>query len=491
MKLWPPLAVLCSLLAVDLVWAAHSFENTAIVRTVELGGSLVHVTTTYAIKSLEAGSSRYTIALGRDEHQKTSWLEVRLKGQQAALPFERHGTHLDNEVYLYDVTLPKALATNGTANIVVETVQTHATYPWPQEAAQSEDQALKYESDLFVLSPYETSVQRTKLRSSTPSILSFTQPEEVSFATENPATKSGTTVTYGPYYNIPASASSDFIAAHQQHVTVQYNHGFPVLEVTKLKRAAEVSHWGANLNIQDEIILHNAGPRLKGHFSRLQHQTQSYYNRPAPHVLSWATLLLPAGISNVYYYDLIGNVSTSRLRTAPSPPKGLSQAALNNHFSTLEIRPRYPLMGGWNYSFTLGWDAPLGDSAVWDAKTGKYILGVPVMTLIPGAVVDEAEVKIVLPEGASDIEFFAPFPALSNTLSTHISYLDTTGRPAVTFEYKDLTDKHTGTIYITYKVPFLAHLKKPIAVGMAFFALFSLAMGWRRVDTRIHTKQKL
>lgn len=57
-------------------------------------------------------------------------------------------------------------------------------------------------------------------------------------------------------------------------------------------------------------------------------------------------------------------------------------------------------MGGWNYSFTLGWDAPLANSASWDAANSKYIVAIPVMTLIPGTVVNEAEVTIVLPEGA-------------------------------------------------------------------------------------------
>jgi len=69
--------------------------------------------------------------------------------------------------------------------------------------------------------------------------------------------------------------------------------------------------------------------------------------------------------------------------------------------SILELRPRYPLMGGWNYSFTLGWDSPLSDSATWDEKNGRYIVQVPVLTLIPGAVVDDTEVKIILPEGAT------------------------------------------------------------------------------------------
>ena len=58
-------------------------------------------------------------------------------------------------------------------------------------------------------------------------------------------------------------------------------------------------------------------------------------------------------------------------------------------------------MGGWNYSFTLGWDSPLEDYAGYDKASGKYVVSVPIMTVIPGAVVDEAEVKIILPEGAT------------------------------------------------------------------------------------------
>lgn len=114
-------------------------------------------------------------------------------------------------------------------------------------------------------------------------------------------------------------------------------------------------------------------------------------------MLPGLTLLLPAGIHDVYYYDLIGNVSTSKLRTAPSVPR----SSESNQYSVLELKPRYPLMGGWNYSFTLGWDSPLADSAGFDKASGKYIVGIPVMTLIPGVVVDEEELKIILPEGAT------------------------------------------------------------------------------------------
>lgn len=65
---------------------------------------------------------------------------------------------------IWTAHLPKALGLNETTSLVLETVQTHATYPWPKEAAQADDQLLKYETDLLIISPYNTVVQRTKIR---------------------------------------------------------------------------------------------------------------------------------------------------------------------------------------------------------------------------------------------------------------------------------------------------------------------------------------
>lgn len=99
-------------------------------------------------------------------------------------------------------------------------------------------------------------------RSPSPNILSYTTPEGVdNFATDSIATKSGATVTYGPFSNIPESISTEFIQANQKPLTVHYRYDFPVLEIKKLERMAEISHWGANLNIHNNIDLHNAGPK--------------------------------------------------------------------------------------------------------------------------------------------------------------------------------------------------------------------------------------
>lgn len=44
-----------------------------------------------------------------------------------------------------------------------------------------------------------------------------------------------------------------------------------------------------------------------------------------------------------------------------------------------------------------------------------------------------------------------PYPALSETISTHITYLDTVGRPKITLKYAQLTDKHGGNIYVSWR----------------------------------------
>jgi oligosaccharyltransferase complex subunit alpha (ribophorin I) len=80
-----------SLLSFTLSALADSFANTAIVRSIELGGSLVQVTTTFAAKALEANSKVYTVALSDAEKQTSSWLEARVKGQAKQLQIVDRG----------------------------------------------------------------------------------------------------------------------------------------------------------------------------------------------------------------------------------------------------------------------------------------------------------------------------------------------------------------------------------------------------------------
>lgn len=55
---------------------------------------------------------------------------------------------------------------NAHTDITLElnTVQSNAVKPVPAAVRQSEPQSLEYSTDLFVVSPYTTTIQRTKVR---------------------------------------------------------------------------------------------------------------------------------------------------------------------------------------------------------------------------------------------------------------------------------------------------------------------------------------
>jgi oligosaccharyltransferase complex subunit alpha (ribophorin I) len=158
-------------------------------------------------------------------------------------------------------------------------------------------------------------------------------------------------------------------------------------------------------------------------------------------------LHLPAGARDPYFIDIVGNVSTSNFRPASPSSALLSPAKARS--SILELRPRYPLLGGWNYTFTLGYDSPLEEVAKYDASTGKYVVAIPYLTNIPGAAYDETELKIVLPEGAKDVTVHPPFGPDLIEHSRHVTYLDTTGRPAILLKKKNVSEKHAGTVYVS------------------------------------------
>ena len=57
--------------------------------------------------------------------------------------------------------------------------------------------------------------------------------------------------------------------------------------------------------------------------------------------------------------------------------------------------------------------------------------------------VEETEVKVILPEGISDVELVTPYAMTRRDDDKHYTYLDTTGRTVVTFyTNKLLTENH-------------------------------------------------
>jgi len=70
----------------------------------------------------------------------------------------------------------------------------------------------------------------------------------------------------------------------------------------------------------------------------------------------------------------------------------------------LELRPRYPVFGGWKYSFKVGWDADLKEYLRKLEKGDGYVLKIPFLEgprMPEGIEYKKVEVRVILPEGAT------------------------------------------------------------------------------------------
>ena len=119
-----------------------------------------------------------------------------------------------------------------------------------------------------------------------------------------------------------------------------------------------------------------------------------------PHTLTTMAMALPPNIFSPYYIDDVGNVSTSKFRPSPKVTQVPRKTLAASQLSLLELVPRYPLLGGWNYTFSIGYKYPLGDVLKYSKSEERYTLAIPFMTPLKGVATDRVELDVILPEGA-------------------------------------------------------------------------------------------
>lgn len=157
-------------------------------------------------------------------------------------------------------------------------------------------------------------------------------------------------------------------------------------------------------------------------------------------ILREITYPLPPSSHDAWFTDTIGNVSTSHFR--PSPKTGSAPAVL-------ELRPRYPLMGGWKYEFSVGWDMDLSRFLRHDASSGRETIRVPFTAGLRDVAADEVRLSVILPEGVTDVRWTAPFHVSSVEQTTFRRHLDTIGRPQLIIRKNGCTDKHDQDIEVS------------------------------------------
>lgn len=382
----------------------------------------------------------------------------------------------------YVIHLPEPLAAKGKVTLSISYNILGALTALPASIKQDEKQYLAFDFSAYVPSVYKTLKQKTKVKFPSSDVPEYTKTEGLTSAAD--PEKQGSSFTYGTYdtAKIPAGATYP--------VSVRYEFNKPLLVASLLERDLEVSHWGGNLATEERYWLRHDGASLANHFSRVTWSTQNFYinaGQGSTSALRELKVPLRPGSVDPYFTDDIGNVSTSRFR-----PNNVREASL-------ELKPRYPLFGGWKYSFRIGWNNALS-SALRKLKTGSdsYILSVPLIEgpkMQEGIQYERLVFSVLLPEGATNVKYQTHggtgVPTLHAEHSLHHTFMDTLGRTKLTLSANNVVDEARDvTVLVTYDYPFVAAFRKPLTIFAGATTVFVVAWAISMVDTSIGKKKR-
>ncbi|EMC95868.1 hypothetical protein BAUCODRAFT_24860 [Baudoinia panamericana UAMH 10762] len=363
------------------------FRNVNLVRKINLEKSYPRETINVVIENIDAApQSEYYLPFEQGTLGRVGGLVVKDKKDPDNIGFHAEIVEIDpyGATEYYKITLPTALPSKQQQTLSLTYWTLAALSPVPFQIGQQDKQYIRYPFSAYAPSAYTTLKQKTKLKLPSTDVPDATSlPKELNADGKADPEKQGTSYTYGPYNEVPAGAV--------QEVSVRYEFTHPLTHGSLLERDISVSHWGNNLATEERHWLTNRAAVLKNHFSRVTYAQSAYYNPPTS-ALKEMRFPLTVGSVDAYFVDDIGNVSTSRFRS-------------NLREANLELRPRYPLFGGWNYKFQVGWNGDLKNFVRRVKGTGEtYVLKAPFFEgpkQIEGVEYERIVTRVILPEGAT------------------------------------------------------------------------------------------
>ncbi|CAF2985466.1 unnamed protein product [Rotaria sp. Silwood2] len=430
--------------------------NTNVERTLDLVSHLPKETISVTIENRGTKGARYYDYYVEPQHvNNVAYVGAVVKAKdnddQGSLPIKQEATDKTKGA-VYRIELPNDLRAGQTITLEIEVAHAHALRMYPAEITQAERQLVLYKTNAYYYSRYTTQTQKTTVTLPTDRAESYTQ-------TPKPVAKNDQTITYGPYENVASFTRND--------ISLHYENNNPFLTVSNLNRWIEISHWG-NIAVEETIDIYHSGAKLKGPFSRLDFQRrQESYSA----VKTFKTSL-PASARDVYYRDEIGNVSTSHVKEMQDQVE-------------VEIRPRFPLYGGWKTHYILGYNVPSYQYLF--NKGNQYVLKMRLIDHVyDDQLLEQVTIKIVLPEHTRNIEFYPPpydVQRLSN--EKHYTYLDTVGRPVIVITKRNMLFQHIQDFEIHYTFDKIMLFNEPMLIVIPLFGLFCLVIVLVRLNFSI------
>lgn len=378
---------------------AQNFENVNLVHLINLEKSYAKETINVVIKNIASSpQDEYYLPFTSQQMSTIGGLEVKDKKaidgpllEVSAVEFDTercirgsvglsYSANIGSDTQFYRIKLSEPLAPKAQQTLGITYSYLSALHPLPKTIGQQENQFVVYTFSAYCPSAYATTNQKTEVKLPGTNVPEYTIVQGVKGSPESPQ-KQGSKFTYGSYSEVPAGAV--------EPVKIRYEFTKPLIHVSRLERDVEVSHWGGNIAFEERYTLHNRAANLSSNFDRVKFASQAYYNPPST-AIKELKFPLRVGSLTPYFTDVIGNVSTSRFRS-------------NKREANLEIKPRYPIFGGWNYPFRVGWDADLKKFLRKLNNGQSYVLNVAFLEgpkQAEGIEYEHIELRVILPEGA-------------------------------------------------------------------------------------------
>ncbi|ORZ20259.1 Ribophorin I [Absidia repens] len=402
----------------------NEFKNVKVLRVLDARTNVVQEDIGIRAKNVADHPTNeyyYTVPASIEEHVASVTAFLRQE-PKTSLTVKKAGFDSEREVQLYKVIFNEPLAPNDDIRLGIHISYTHVLKPLPAKIPQVSRQLLYYSGNVYLYSPYPTAEMKTTLQVPTSQIISFTGGDGI-------VQQKGSKLVYGPFNNLEPNAYHE--------LKCHFESTGPLVTVTHLERDLQVSHWGNNLAVEEHYTIRNDGAELDENFNRVRYMMSSQVHS-ATNMLKEISLEFPADATNAYFRDEIGNVSTSHFRN-------------ERDRSLLEIKPRYPVFGGWNYNWYHGYNVALKNFLRFERSTDTYILNVNLVDNAKNMAIDLARVRIVLPEGVTDVQVHAPMDLDLIEHGKHFTNFDSTGRHEITLEKKNVVSEHQKPIQVSLK----------------------------------------
>lgn len=434
--LWLPIVVTTFFASLSLAlnpFAETSWENSKYYRNVDLTKSYVKEWALIEAKNIGENPLEtyvFTVNDGFNAIPEVSFLGATLtERKQEIQPFE-----IENGVYLFRLPIP--VAPGSSIEFKVRYTYSNTLHPFPEKINLDDKQKLLVKMNKFPLSGYPTEEYSlaftgiTKGQEMDLQLLDIKPTEDVP---ELKGNVEDNLLVYGP------------VTGHIKPFTIVpmgflYDHNMPIQRVINLERSVWFPASDVDVLQSEEYYeLTNNGAELKDGFSRVDWMKGRYEILRKHFALAQLEFPIEEKMpyDNYYVTDKVGMVSTHQIK--------------NDH---LIVVPRYPLMGGWNYNFTVGWTNRL-ENFVHKVKDepDTYVAAIPLLNTLKDIYYDNVKLQLYLPEGAEFVNFSSPILAGDVTVSDERSYLDfSLGHVKVTATYKNLYDdlgQLTG--YVKYR----------------------------------------